>query len=195
MCSADLLTIQGIASSEAWPEILEKSDATDLKLKRSPSPYLPTDTTPFYNAGVPILAAFTGLHKDYHTPRDTIDLVDFAGLHKVTHYVRSLAVAVANHPETPGYVKVARGRQGGAPKVRIGVRPEDADSGGVKLAQVTANSPASRAGLREGDVLKKFDGAEVKDMEGLFKALRKSKAGQEYDIVVQRGEEIGRAHV
>lgn len=183
------LTIQGIGSSMAWPEILEKADATDLKLKRSHSPYLPTDTTPFYNAGVPILAAFTGLHKDYHTPRDTIDTVDFAGLDKVTRYVRSLAVAVANHPETPGYVKVARGRQGGAPKVRIGVRPEDADSGGVKLAQVTANSPASRAGLRDGDVLKKFDGAEVKDMEGLFKALRKSKAGQEYDIVVQRGEE------
>jgi S1-C subfamily serine protease len=42
--------------------------------------------------------------------------------------------------------------------------------------------------LREGDVLKKFDGAEVKDREGLLKALRKSKAGQEYDIVVQRGE-------
>ena len=61
-----------------------------------------------YNAGVPILALFTGLHDDYHTPRDTIDKIDYTGLEKVSKYLRDLTTATANLESAPDYIKVKR---------------------------------------------------------------------------------------
>ena len=77
------LTVHGTGSSATWSELVD-SVSGDLELKKSDNPYLPTDSTPVYNAGVPILALFTGLHDDYHTPRDTIDKIDYKGLEKVS---------------------------------------------------------------------------------------------------------------
>jgi len=183
------LIIHGTGSSKAWPEILDGvADRAEFQIERSPSPHIPTDTTPFYEAGVPVLAPFTGLHDDYHTPRDTVDKIDFPGLGKVSLYLHALTVALADRPEAPGYVKFDR-TQGAAPKVRIGMRPENNEGGGVRAAQVMPDSPAERAGLREGDVLQKLDGAEVKDVEGLLAALRKLEAGHEYEVVARRGAE------
>lgn len=54
-----------------------------LSLQLQADPYLPTDSTAFYLKGVPILSAYTGTHEDYHTPTDTPDKINYAGLAKV----------------------------------------------------------------------------------------------------------------
>ena len=101
------LTVHGTGSSATWSELVD-SVSGDLELKKSDNPYLPTDSTPVYNAGVPILALFTGLHDDYHTPRDTIDKIDYTGLEKVSKYLRDLTTATANLESAPDYIKVKR---------------------------------------------------------------------------------------
>ena len=117
------LKVQGTGSSTAWAGVLDRIDEPDqLRILRSASPYLPTDTTPFYNADVPVLSIFTGLHDDYHTPRDTIETLNFAGLQKVTRYVRDMTVALAQLPEAPDYVKVERTRRRNPPRVRLGIQ-------------------------------------------------------------------------
>ncbi|MEM9016891.1 MAG: M28 family peptidase, partial [Verrucomicrobiota bacterium] len=99
------LTLNGTASSGDWKAMLDAiPEPEGLKIKRSPNPYIPSDGLSFYQAGVPMLAAFTGLHDDYHTPEDTIDKIDFAGLEQVTNYLRLLVVEIANQPEAPVYV-------------------------------------------------------------------------------------------
>jgi len=178
------LRVQATGSSSTWQTLLDGIQ-TDLKIQRLANPFLPTDSTSFYNAGVPALALFTGTHDEYHTPADTADKIDFAGLHKVTTYVQHLTHAVANLETAPKYAKFERSR----PKVKIGVRMEDAgEEKGVKVLEVMAGSPAQKAGVQPEDVLESLDKKPIKNMESLLTVLAKCKAGKEYPMKVRRGK-------
>lgn len=184
------LTIHGTDSSKAWPELLNSlPEISEMEVKRSGNPYLPTDATPFYSAGVPILAAFTGVHDDYHTPADTIDKIDFKGLDQVSRYMQAITEAVANREEAPDYVKVERPRRGNAPRVRIGLVPTNRDGNGILVQEVMPNSPSNRAGLKSDDIILSFASKELKNTNDLMSALRNAKAGEEYEIQVKRGED------
>jgi S1-C subfamily serine protease len=70
--------------------------------------------------------------------------------------------------------------------------PDFAFSGpGVKVAGVTAGSPAERAGVQEGDVLLRFAGQEVANLRGYSEILEGLEPGQTVRVVVERsGEEL-----
>ncbi len=180
--------MHGTASSKAWNGILDAvGEIGGLETKRSESPHIPSDSISFYNAGVPILAAFTGLHDDFHKPSDTIDKIDFAGLDQISRYMAELTVTVANPPAAPDYVKVPRGRKSAAiPKVWLGVGLETHKGGGVLLTHVMEGSPAGRAGLHTGDVLLRFSGMELKNKDNLLRVVGNLKAGKDYKAVVRR---------
>jgi Zn-dependent M28 family amino/carboxypeptidase len=46
-----------------------------------------SDHKPFFDAGVPIMVYFTGLHPDYHTERDTPDKLDYENLTIITKII------------------------------------------------------------------------------------------------------------
>ena len=46
-----------------------------------------SDHASFARAGVPILVYFTGLHPDYHTPRDTPDKIDYENMTRITEII------------------------------------------------------------------------------------------------------------
>src|SRR5205814_762722 len=63
------LILQGIGSSSIWRSEIERCNVpVGLPITLQDDSYLPTDATSFYLHGVPILAAFTGAHSEYHTP-------------------------------------------------------------------------------------------------------------------------------
>jgi S1-C subfamily serine protease len=63
------------------------------------------------------------------------------------------------------------------------------DSSGVLIISVTANSPASRAGLHEGDILVAFNDAPVASIDALHKLLTGDRAGSECRLTIIRGTE------
>jgi S1-C subfamily serine protease len=67
---------------------------------------------------------------------------------------------------------------------RLGLDGEE----GVVVVNVVPDSPASRAGLRQGDVIRNIDGKEVDDPESLRKQIHEAGAGKEVRLKVQRGE-------
>ena len=179
------LLVQATGSSKTWQGLLD-SITHDVETRRVRTPYLPTDSTSFYNAGVPVLSLFTGTHDEYHTPADTADKIDYTGLTQVASYVQLLAEATANLGTAPEYVKVDRN----PPKVKIGIRMEDAQGhGGVKVLDVLEDSPAQLAGIQPGDIITSLDGGAVQDIQTLRAILRKMKARKEYPLEVQRGGE------
>ncbi|MCH2061739.1 MAG: M28 family peptidase [Verrucomicrobiales bacterium] len=184
------LNVMATGSSKDWKGIIDSLDK-ELKIKISPNPNLPTDSTSFYSGGVPVIALFTGLHDEYHTPDDTPDKIDFNGLNRITHYLENLTSTVANLDAPPTYLKSARREEQKPTKLVIGVRIENvADNGGVKILETLPGSPAQKAGIRKGDIIEQIDGRKTNDIKGLREALNKLEAGKQYSTGVKRGNKL-----
>jgi len=82
-----------------------------------------------------------------------------------------------------------RSRQGSPDQPVMGVRLSRESRDGVLVDEVFADSPGEKAGLKDGDVIVRFDGQEVKQYENLFNRLIRKKAGNTVAVKVKRGEE------
>ena len=93
-------------------------------------------------------------------------------------------------PGIPGIPGMPQGpggqRPGGAGGAVLGVSVEPAD-GGLTVRSVVPNSAAAAAGVREGDLIVKAGGKDVRDIEALRAAIATPKPGEAYDVVVRRG--------
>src|SRR3954468_16994337 len=67
----------------------------------------------------------------------------------------------------------------------LGVQSEDS-SNGAQVAQVTANSPAAQAGLKQGDVIKSIDGKAVSSASALSAVVDEHKPGDTVQLKVSR---------
>jgi len=74
----------------------------------------------------------------------------------------------------------------------LGIAPSlgENDREGVKIGRVDRNTPASRAGLREGDLLTAADGQPVRSWSGLLSALQPHRPGDEVRLQVLRGHAV-----
>jgi serine protease Do len=62
---------------------------------------------------------------------------------------------------------------------------------GALVAAVTEGGPAEAAGIREGDVILRFDGREVPEMRKLPRMVAETRIGRDVDVLVWRkGEEV-----
>jgi serine protease Do len=65
---------------------------------------------------------------------------------------------------------------------------------GALVADVTPNSPASKAGLKNGDVILEFDGKDIKDIRHLKLQVAETAPGKEVPIKVSRDGEVKTLH-
>ncbi len=188
----DRVIIAGLASSKVWPREIERRNAVvGLPVVTSDDTYLPTDATPFYLKGVPILAFFTGAHTDYHTPRDTPDKLNYEGLRDIARIVGLIARSRTLDKAEPEYVKVARseGRKGRRmSNVFLGTIPDYATDGvrGVPISGVVKDGPAEQAGLASGDVVVGLAGQQLENIYDYVRTLNGLKPGQQIEVAVER---------
>jgi len=189
---ANTLTIQATGTSPAWTKVIADANASvGFAVQQQDDPYLPTDVSSFNPAGVPSLSFFTGSHADYHRPTDVPAAINYADLDRVAQFVALVAERVANVAEPPTFVKVTRKMEGGggraAIRVYTGTIPDYAsDAKGLKLGGVMEGGPASKAGLREGDVIIEFGGRAVANIYDYMYALEAVKPGQPVAVVYVR---------
>jgi serine protease Do len=74
----------------------------------------------------------------------------------------------------------------GENRAMLGVTTEKADDGGAKVTDVTDESAAQKAGIKEGDVIKKIDDAKIEDPDDLTEAIRKHKPGDKVTVTLLR---------
>ena len=75
-------------------------------------------------------------------------------------------------------------------KVTMGVMPDYAfDKKGMRIDGVTDGKPASKAGIKTGDIVLKIGDFEVKDVYAYMDALAQFKKGDTTKVVVRRGNE------
>jgi len=188
----DALAVQGVGTSPRWPQLVEQANAPlGLKLKTSEGGYGPSDHSPFYAAGRPVLFFFTGAHEDYHRPSDTVDRINAAGIARVVDLVEAIVARVAASDEPVPFTRVAAEKEQQTAtrgfRVWVGGIPDySAEGPGVRFTGVTAGSPAEKAGVQAGDVLVRFGEKEVRNVYDYTYALAERKPGDTVTIVVKR---------
>ena len=191
---ADKVVLQGTGSSNYWEGVIERRNAPiGLPITIQPDTYLPTDATNFYLRKIPILSAFTGAHADYHTPRDTIDKINYEGTADIAKLMGLIVRELSIDKAGPKYVKVAPPKNRGARgfRVYLGTVPDysQGEIKGVKLSGVADNGPAGKAGVKGGDVIVGLAGKNILNIYDYTDAMAGLKVGEETQIVILRGEE------
>lgn len=106
---------------------------------------------------------------------DTIQVVVERGGRQVT-------LEATLEPRDRSAAAAARGRTGGY----LGVRLSSPEDGGAEVEEVVAGSPAAQAGLQTGDVIRQYNGTNVKNVQHLISLLTKTRIGQTVKLSVLR---------
>ena len=101
-------------------------------------------------------------------------------------------MALAEADQRPTYQATKRTRIAGGSWPYFGSRPDYAyEKPGVRMAGITADSPAERAGVKPGDVILRFGKAKVATVADFANALGRHEAGDKVELLVTRdGKEI-----
>ena len=186
------LVMQGVGSSSVWPEKIEQQNVPiGLPITLQNDSYLPTDATAFYLKQVPILNAFTGGHAEYHSPRDTVEKLNYAGLKKIAQLMTGLTRSLASSQASPDYIEIAKPKSPvGRVQLRayLGTIPDYAQGNitGVKLSGVAKGGPADLAGVRGGDVVVELAGKAVENIYDYTYVVGSLKIGEPVGIAVMR---------
>ena len=183
--------ISGTGTSSLWSEAM-KQIQTPLRIKTTESGVGPSDHTSFYLKNIPVLHFFSGQHKDYHKPSDDEYKINYKGMEDVIDYVMKLIEELDSKGKI-GFTKTKDDNNEDAPKftVTLGVMPDYTYEGeGMRIDGVTEGKPASKAELKEGDVVIQLGEVKVNDMMSYMKALSQFRKGDTAKVKVKRGSEM-----
>ncbi|MFO0792011.1 MAG: M20/M25/M40 family metallo-hydrolase [Pirellulales bacterium] len=208
------LQVLGTRSGYGMRRLFSNADDDSMLLDFSWELSANSDHWPFLEHGVPIALMHTGLHSDYHRPSDDVEKINRAGMRKVSRYLFTALVQVANAEQLPKFRSAVRRenermrRELEQPKPlaslaawpadlerpRFGAtwRADEAEPGSVFLTRVVTGSPADNAGLKVGDRINAFDGQPFADSDALFDAMRAQlDAGtQQLSLLIERNGHV-----
>ncbi len=190
------LEVGGTGTAKEFDGLIDKLNARyEFDVKKNKSGVGPSDHTSFYLKGVPVFFLFTGLHRQYHKPTDTVDLINFAGMKQITDMAEDLVRRLATETPRPEYVKgvgsMFTGGFGSVP--RIGFMPGnyDDDADGVLIGSVTKDGPADKGGVKDGDRIVAIAGEPIKNMTMYMQVMGKQKRKEPVEITLERkGEKM-----
>ena len=191
------LNVLGVGTSPEFKSWIEEFNKTvGFQINFSASGHEGSDHISFDGKHIPILFFFSGLHSDYHRPSDTADKINSEGAVSVLALVAMSAERLANTTTRPQYTAVPDERpanagisspSSGGYGPYFGSVPDFRDDiKGVLFADVRADSPAGKAGLKAGDTLVEFGGQTITNLYDFTYALGNKKVGDVVTVVVQR---------
>jgi len=190
------MTVYGVGTAAEFDGMLEPYwEKHGLRVKTREGGLGPSDHASFYRGGMPVLAFFTGIHDDYHTPGDTADKVNMRGGTRIAGAVADIAYELATRGERLAYVEIkSSGTE--SPRLRsrarLGFMPGSYDETerGAVVGDVLPGSPAAEAGLEKGDRIIAWNGEELANIFGYMQALSGHKPGDRVTLGVERGGEV-----
>jgi len=159
-----------------------------------------SDQKAFIEKGVPGVQLFyTGVDSDYHVPDDDTEKIDAAGLVKVATVAREIIEYLGEREEPMAFTGKASsghpqmqqsGKKSGGKRAATGSMPDFAYSGvGVKIAGVSDDSPAAKAGVLKGDIVTAINGKPVKDLKDYSNYLKEHQPGDTVTFTIERDGE------
>jgi aminopeptidase YwaD len=189
------LIVYGVGTSAGFDSLVRSHNKDSIfVLKLNKDGFGPSDHASFYGKKIPVFHFFTDLHSDYHRPEDTFDRINYPGMQQVVILVQAIAQDIVSTNQRPAYIAVEAPRSGGNPgrstRVWVGTVPDFGEqTEGMKLSGVREGSPASKAGMKAGDIIIKFGKIDIKNLYDFTYAIGEYKVGDVLDVVVKRGTE------
>ena len=189
------LNVLGAESAAEWPAIAGSACTTaGVECSLGGDGYGPSDQTPFYGAGVPVLHFFTGAHSDYHKPSDLPERINAAGAARTAQIAAQIVQETGAREQRLSYRKVRAPAPQGDPRsfgASLGTIPDyggppDGEKG-MLVADVRPGGAADLAGMRRGDILVRVGKHQITGVEDLMYVLQSSKPGQSVEVTVLRG--------
>ncbi len=190
--SEDKLQVGGTGTFLSADSLVSKiNESYGFKISQTRGGTGSSDHSSFYSSGVPVLYFTTGVHPQYHTPDDDVELINFDGMAKVCNYVYDISSVIADGSFVPQFTKVAASEEEPVRtsfKVTLGVVPDFTyeKGDGFRIGAVTEGKPASKAGLISGDIITSMNGKGVKNIYEYMARLGELKAGDIVDVSVNR---------
>lgn len=189
----DKLIVYGTETATEMRGIVDSANSVQpLAIDPVGDGFGPSDHASFYGKKVPVLHFFTDMHEDYHRATDVSSKINIPGEVRVSDYAERIARSIADRPARLTYERSSAA----PPKMTVGPGngtyfgsiPDmgSSDAPGVKLAGVTAGSPADKAGVQAGDIIVEFGTKTVKDIYDYTDAINAHKPGDIVQVVVMR---------
>lgn len=190
--SAKELTVGGVGTALETKSLVD-SLIKGFTVKISKEGYGPSDHASFYGIDIPVIYFTSGVHDQYHTPKDSYDRINIAGETMIVENAYSLIKEVVNRSKKLTYQesgpKVGNSTRTDL-KVTLGIIPDFAGSEkeGMRIDGVIPGKPASKAGLLKGDIIIAIDGKKVGSIYDYMARMKAYSPGQIISMDIMRGE-------
>jgi len=95
-----MIRIDGALDFNGWNLILPSDSADGFIVQRSKNEIISgADHCTFLDKHIPAILITTGLHSEYHTPNDDIELINFKGLTLLANYIKELLMNLNKNDE------------------------------------------------------------------------------------------------
>jgi Zn-dependent M28 family amino/carboxypeptidase len=190
------LQLMGISTAEVFEKIVnEANEKVQLKIdapKQAGSLFGASDHYSFFQKNIPVLFLFTGMHPQYHTPKDTWDTINVEGMRECCDLAEGIIDRLAVLEEKPKFIPQERSSGGGRQRTtgnvpRIGVMfSYGDDKEGALIESVNSGGIADKAGFKANDRIVEIGGQPVKSLEGYMTVMAKQKKGETVEFIVLR---------
>jgi hypothetical protein len=190
--STKVVSVGGYGTSPQWASVINASDKKlSFKIRTDSSGTGPSDHTSFYRKDIPVLFFFTGQHKDYHRPSDDADKINYLGEYYIITYINGIVNNLDKQSNKLAFLKTRETQASTTSfRVTLGIMPDYTyDGSGVRADGVTDGRPASKAGIKTGDVIVQLGDYPVNSMDTYMQALNKFKKGDKTKIKYKRGND------
>ena len=183
---ARTLEVGGVGTAVGLQALVEAAAAPyGLKLSYDPQGVAPSDNTSFFLKKIPVLFFFTGIHAEYHTPRDTADRLNAKDAATIGALVLDVTRTLSDRDDRLAFSQPPAKTRG---RAALGIVPSPgSDTGGVVVDSVADGGPAAQAGVRPGDVITAVGPTLVRGLRELQQALAAAKPGDRVVVKVLRG--------
>ena len=98
------VTVGGVGTSPLFERLIDslKVDRS-FNLSVSSQGFGPSDHASFYSESIPVLFFFSGVHDDYHTPKDTWKHINLQGTTDIVNLVYDVAYHLTRAPTRPSF--------------------------------------------------------------------------------------------
>ncbi len=215
----DYLFVGGTGTSPIWPGLVEQHmSGAGFRVEQGAGGRAPSDNTPFYERGLPVLFFFTNVHVDYHRVSDEPQFINYGGEERILRAAYRLIREVADAEARPAFqeaegngmpasmnalmnepsraqdlAKMARGRA--MERIdkkgcgRLGFAPATAQRGELMIGEILSTGPAAQAGLDVGDVILAIEGTVMRFSADVAEVLDDVDEGDEVEVTVRQGGE------